>query len=876
MTSDEIKRRALALSEKTNRDTITPTEVGGIMYDTVGYMEDVERNGASLGIRKTYATVSAMEADLNPVGDDGSPLKKGMLVNIYDQDTPDSPDNGKVFSFQAPGWAFRTKIDAGYATKEELSELENKIYQNPNANDNTKLICAAIKEMYIIDSSEEWKLTTIGRNVVSGTSETGWTLKIYNKDLSKNVNYNTKENPEGDSGLQLVVTDGFIALVDWNKLPDGYYKTSMVTDDYLLDKKCFDLKYSPIISINEANINIASLGKETRLLSNGCLNLLYFSEIKTGYYNAEGTLITDNPSAGYVEFAAKYLGGEVVYNGYGKARLLVYNKEMSIIGVYTKGSYDILSLHTDAYLVRFSAEKSKMSDISLNYIPYKIVLENKDEIDNTNKILDNSITVINNKIYQNPNANDFTKQICKAVKELYIPYDGKDWVLAVIGRNSDATEKGWIFKLYTKDLSKNISYISEENPEGNSGLQLIEKNGMYALIDWNELSDGFYKTSMTGNDYLLDKKCFDLNNSPVILAFKGTKNYNITWNLPNNITVLSTYIFTYYEDTLIKNYEMLRDKVFFKVESDSSDKKIYDGLGKILCDGTYIKFSAYIDGDIVSEHTISVERQNEQTGLSKKCLFITDSYGDNTYGTDGMIGWVQKIATENGNTVIPVGTRTNEYGKLGETYQGWAESTFFRYIPTTTRDDVNTRQPSNVSSPFMFSEDDTAENAKFNFAKYQSDNDISGIDCIVFFLGMNGGNGSYIYKMIYGDDNVTVVSSIRDVLPDVPIVINMVPSYWGHANISKIDKLNGQNNRITQNVNYFSLFEGKSNVRIVANNGYNRIYGYRSQESTLSLFENGELRDDVAIPKEVIKYDHHPSTFGIHSLAYQMYNSMFL
>ena len=127
MTSDEIKRRALALSEKTNSDTITPTEVGGIMYDTVGYMEDVERNGASLGIRKTYATVSAMEADLNPVGDDGSPLKKGMLVNIYDQDTPDSPDNGKVFSFQAPGWAFRTKIDAGYATKEELSELENYV-----------------------------------------------------------------------------------------------------------------------------------------------------------------------------------------------------------------------------------------------------------------------------------------------------------------------------------------------------------------------------------------------------------------------------------------------------------------------------------------------------------------------------------------------------------------------------------------------------------------------------------------------------------------------------------------------------------------------------------------------------------------------------
>lgn len=67
-----------------------------------------------------------MEADKSPVGDDGNPLKKGQLVNIYNQDDPSSADNNKVFSWQNPGWQIRTTLDAGYATREELTELEEK------------------------------------------------------------------------------------------------------------------------------------------------------------------------------------------------------------------------------------------------------------------------------------------------------------------------------------------------------------------------------------------------------------------------------------------------------------------------------------------------------------------------------------------------------------------------------------------------------------------------------------------------------------------------------------------------------------------------------------------------------------------------------
>lgn len=497
------------------------------------------------------------------------------------------------------------------------------------------------------------------------------------------------------------------------------------------------------------------------------------------------------------------------------------------------------------------------------------------------KVLNKKYTELENKIYKNPHANSTTKEICKAIKELYIPYDGNDWVLAVIGRNSKSGDTGWSFKVYRKDLSKNISYSTLNNPEGTSGLQFIQKDGMCALIDWNELPDGYYKSSMTSDDYLLDKKCFDLNYSPLCSAVQATSQVNnITWNLPKAINVLSSYVYVYYEDTLIKNYERLKNKVLFKVESDSSNKQIFEGLGKILCDCTYIKFSAYIDEQLISVHTITVNKNTKETGLTKKCLFITDSYGDNTYGTLGMIGWVEKLASDDSNTLIPVGTRTNEYGKLGETYQGWSENTFFKYVPTSDRQghDQDWRNcfDGTVSSPFMFSDNDTAENAKFDFSRYLSENAISGIDCIIFFLGMNGGDGSGIYKMIYGDSKNIVLNSIRDVLPSTPIIINMVPSYWGHKNISKINKLNGQNGRIGQNINYFSLFEGKENISIIANNGYDRIYGYRSVEANLGLFDNGSLTNDVAIPKVVKTFDHHPSTFGIHSLAYQMYNSIFV
>lgn len=122
-TSADIKKRARALSDKTNTESIGPVEVGNLIYDGVEYAEAVERNGGTLGIRKVYASVALMEADGGaPLDFWGERLKRGNLVVVYDV-MDAGMDNNKVYAFQKPGWKQVSRMDAGYARKEEVAEL---------------------------------------------------------------------------------------------------------------------------------------------------------------------------------------------------------------------------------------------------------------------------------------------------------------------------------------------------------------------------------------------------------------------------------------------------------------------------------------------------------------------------------------------------------------------------------------------------------------------------------------------------------------------------------------------------------------------------------------------------------------------------------
>ena len=217
----DIKKRAQQLSEKTDSETISPQEVGGLFSDLADYTNDVEVNGSSLGIRKTYTSVSAMEADKNPVGDDGKPLKKGQLVNIYNQDDPSSADNNKVFSWQNPGWQIRTTLDAGYATREELTELEgDRSYLFIGGNRSDRYKSAGYFD-FIIDANLYTTYDNKYYYYFSAISKNNKTFSLMKKSktdaLDLSIITNFSENRTIGSLSEMIGDDGVsIVLVDWS------------------------------------------------------------------------------------------------------------------------------------------------------------------------------------------------------------------------------------------------------------------------------------------------------------------------------------------------------------------------------------------------------------------------------------------------------------------------------------------------------------------------------------------------------------------------------------------------------------------------------------------------------------------------------------
>lgn len=100
----DLLSRAKKLSEKNQVNSITPEEVGKLHEDTLAYIASLEQSADSLGIKKVYRSKPDMEADTAPIGTNGKALRFGQLVSVYDGMHPDSPDNGKIYAYQKPGW----------------------------------------------------------------------------------------------------------------------------------------------------------------------------------------------------------------------------------------------------------------------------------------------------------------------------------------------------------------------------------------------------------------------------------------------------------------------------------------------------------------------------------------------------------------------------------------------------------------------------------------------------------------------------------------------------------------------------------------------------------------------------------------------------
>lgn len=144
-TIQNIRQRAQQLAEKWQKLSISPEEVGLLIDDLAALVNDAVINGSSLGIRRTYDSLSAMNSDGTTPNDQwGEPLKRGQLVAIASTDA----DAGKIYLFADPNWAYVTTVDARYVTVDALEEVNNKLTELGEKIPNTNFItCSTLNSV---------------------------------------------------------------------------------------------------------------------------------------------------------------------------------------------------------------------------------------------------------------------------------------------------------------------------------------------------------------------------------------------------------------------------------------------------------------------------------------------------------------------------------------------------------------------------------------------------------------------------------------------------------------------------------------------------------------------------------------------------------
>lgn len=126
MSQYSIRARATELRAKHAEGSISPEEVGGLFVDLVDSLLALERDGATLGIRKVYPNIEAMRADTPPTDSSGRPLRRGNLVAIYDEATAATDTNsGLVCLLHTTGWVPVARI--GSAMRHENTAIEQRL-----------------------------------------------------------------------------------------------------------------------------------------------------------------------------------------------------------------------------------------------------------------------------------------------------------------------------------------------------------------------------------------------------------------------------------------------------------------------------------------------------------------------------------------------------------------------------------------------------------------------------------------------------------------------------------------------------------------------------------------------------------------------------
>ena len=184
-----LQKRAETLRGKTETDSITPEEVGGLHFDTLAYIADMEQSADGLGIRKVYKTTAAMVADTAPTGTNGKALRYGQLVCIYDEANPTAAGSGDIYAWQKPGWLLMGNISRIYELKNDI-DAEAKARQDADS----ALQQAINKEAAARQSAD---------TALAGNVETEANSRATGDDtLQKNIDAEAKERQDADNTLQ--------------------------------------------------------------------------------------------------------------------------------------------------------------------------------------------------------------------------------------------------------------------------------------------------------------------------------------------------------------------------------------------------------------------------------------------------------------------------------------------------------------------------------------------------------------------------------------------------------------------------------------------------------------------------------------------------
>ena len=227
----KLQERASALRDKTQIDSITPEEVGGLHLDTLAYLADMEQNLDGLGIRKVYISVSAMNADTTPIGTNGKALRLGQLVTIYNASAPTAQGTGNVYAYQKPGWLLVGNIGGIYELKAQI-EAETSAREIADTN----LEAAFLRVVESINAINQ------EMGIIQSTI-----LDINGRLSNLNTEFTTFKNTVGKAG-------GIAPLDDGGKIPSRYVPCTLddvVEFDGIIDDGMVEARELPVLDNEE-------------------------------------------------------------------------------------------------------------------------------------------------------------------------------------------------------------------------------------------------------------------------------------------------------------------------------------------------------------------------------------------------------------------------------------------------------------------------------------------------------------------------------------------------------------------------------------------------------------------------------------------------